>query len=632
MEFKTLFTENVVSQINREMSEKTQKANFDCQITFMNPFRKMKQTLMDYSTKKFVPLREAIQNSIDAQARNILIKAMQMSNGTQNIIFADDGKGMTRDILANHFLAWANEAPDIEKRIGGFGLGSIAVLAGKRNFVVTKSNEGTYVAVYQKSFFLEEDKDAYPFFVGPFDCSIRDIFAPGAVNTELLPSGNGTVIFLEDTNIFKKEDGSGFYTNKEVQDLVLKDTHAGCYDYLLPSYPADKVFPHFHIEVEDNNIPEQFYGYLRFVNYDFVKNYNKKYKTEWDLDKISNKETFLAFYNEIVANGENFKIIVKELFPQDNDNNDAVIVFFGNDNTLPDRLRTGEVGGKYVKVHNRQDFRGVFLGHCGLEIQKVGFRDADHPVTSLPNGTASIKPYDYTYAILTHDKGFLTSNRAEFIQEMDDSFNAFMAVGMNKIRELTLANQTFIIDAANSSSRSKVKNNEYTEEALKANRETHIRLPEIPVNTSNPVVKELFVDVKNTKCEKTTASVYEKLFSVFTLLGKSKILPTITGYITKKGGSYDAFVKSIDSYTEDEEAVLEFEYKLTDFKHPVDAVDYVACYTLGFPEDEEFELCGQTAKIITRKGRKYIDLEKRGFPIGLFIMEDYLNDVDSYLK
>jgi hypothetical protein len=309
----------------------------------------------------------------------------------------------------------------------------------------------------------------------------------------------------------------------------------------------------------------------------------------------------------------------------DDNNNDSVIMLLGNGaSILPLPLREDEKNRKYVDTNlTGDDYRGIFLSHDGLEIEKYGHRD------TFPNiDLDGAKAYDYTYTILTHDNGQLTSNRNAFNKEMDKDYNPFITVGMRKVREILTANQSFLLELSSPI----IKNNVRTEKAIVENRKAHIRLPEISVTTGSDVIKALFADVKNTKCEKTTVSVYEKLYSVFALLGKSKVLPTITGYITKKGGSYDAFVKSIDSYTEDENAVLEFEYKLTDFKHPVDAVDYVACYTLGFPEDEEFKLCGQTARIITRNNRKYIDLEKRGFPIGLFVMEDYLNNIDKFLK
>jgi len=65
--------------------------------------------------------REALQNSVDAGAKNIEISVLRREDGDWNVIVEDDGRGMSKDVLFNKFLVLGGTTKDGTSTTGGFG-------------------------------------------------------------------------------------------------------------------------------------------------------------------------------------------------------------------------------------------------------------------------------------------------------------------------------------------------------------------------------------------------------------------------------------------------------------------------------------------------------------------------------
>lgn len=630
---ESLLTQEVMDAINAERNSKSQKGKYEFEeISFFDVFRNVENIISDYSENRHVSLREAIQNSLDAGATKINLKAYNLSNGKQNVIFSDNGKGMTFEVLSRNYFGWAKEKrPEDANDIGGFGLGSIAVMSGKNNIVITRTEEGTYVGIYNPDFFLKKDFNAYPIIVGPFNCSIAETLRKEGVRKNLLPNGNGTVIIMEETDMCKK-DRNAYYTNKELKALLLKKTHAGDLRYLSADVDMETEFPLYNIEVENNDNKEHFYGYFRFVNYHFIHEYNAKFGTDINLDNISSKKEAMDLLEELRRNNAPILFKTRKLFPNEENNDSEIIVFFGDGKNIlvgPLRDKDEKIGGAYLNGDNAQNYRGIFLVQKGLEIKKYGSRD-DVTFSTNSRELSSHRICDRMYCAFINNTGRLTSNRNGFISSTEE-FNIFEDTAIKTLEEIIQENKVFLEDLITKKSEFDIEEHVA---ALAKNRTKNISLKNITCSTTNEIVKNILCEIKDTKCEKTTMEVHATLNTIFKMMGKNDILPTIISFLNDKGASFDATAKvlSTDAFIDTEDAILEYEYKLTDFNHPINTVDYISCFTLGDINESNFDFNGSTAEIIRKKNGTYLSTKNRsGFPIRLFIMEDYLNNLDEYL-
>lgn len=78
--------------------------------------------LKEYSNWREAWWREAIQNSVDAKARNISCMVIE-DNDTKDVrvIIEDDGTGMSREILETKFLTYGGTGKEGTGSVGGFG-------------------------------------------------------------------------------------------------------------------------------------------------------------------------------------------------------------------------------------------------------------------------------------------------------------------------------------------------------------------------------------------------------------------------------------------------------------------------------------------------------------------------------
>lgn len=621
----------VVEAIQKERELKTQMARYEKIIhpledeevmEFVNTSNTFKDAMGDYSIDKTVTFRESVQNSIGANCKNYWVKGFRYAT-KRNLIIADDGHGMIKKIFLNNFFGIRNRSKT--NYYGGFGMGSISVMGGKVNYVVTRGSEGTYVGVFMQEFVTNPTEDNYPIIVGPFNCSIKDVFVDAMVSTTYLPDGNGTVVFMEDTELLKR-NRTRVVKNLDIKNILLKLTLAGDHNYLLDNVPATYEFPKFHISVEENDSEEVFYGYMRLVNYEFVENYNHKYGTNWDLDhNIPTKREAVRFYNEIMSRqGEYFRYVVEKLYPQDPENFDSLIAIFGDGcNVLP-----MPVPGSAKEEHiERLDFRGLYVGNKGLEVKKLG----DKYIFNGLNGMTSTRIVDLAYCILTHENAQLSSNR-ENLRRVDE-YEQFESVGMSKLVQVLNNNADFLHNIQRI--RTEMSSERNKEQLAKAIEDFEEEIS-ISINTSNPMHKRWWDRKKCSTCEKTTYEIYSWLESkFFEAGGEDVILPTLLGHLRHKGTSYDALVSplKVDSYV-DRIATMEFEFDLKSFNHPLDNINYIACYSHdGIKVGEEFTLNNGRvpARIIEKNGRKYIKTDAADWNIGLFVMKDFLDNFDSYL-
>lgn len=109
-----------------------------------------KKSKLEYSNWMQAIFREAIQNSVDANASLINIDYYKMDNQKINLTFSDNGSGMSLDILLNILLTMGGSKKDNEDAIGGFGYAkSILFFAHdeyviKTNDIILKGEGGNY--------------------------------------------------------------------------------------------------------------------------------------------------------------------------------------------------------------------------------------------------------------------------------------------------------------------------------------------------------------------------------------------------------------------------------------------------------------------------------------------------------
>lgn len=107
------------------------------------------KVLKDYSNWKYAWVREILQNSIDAGSKNIDFKITN-DEETTTIVVADDGLGMTKDVLINGFMSLGGSIKDDEDSLGGFGVASMMIAQSHISYeiiskdYICKGSRGSY--------------------------------------------------------------------------------------------------------------------------------------------------------------------------------------------------------------------------------------------------------------------------------------------------------------------------------------------------------------------------------------------------------------------------------------------------------------------------------------------------------
>jgi len=92
--------------------------------------------IRNYSRWDFAWGREVGQNSLDAGAKNIVISVKMAVGEACRIVWADDGCGMSLDILINKFLT-LGESHKRKGATGGFGWAKTLILFAQASYIVT---------------------------------------------------------------------------------------------------------------------------------------------------------------------------------------------------------------------------------------------------------------------------------------------------------------------------------------------------------------------------------------------------------------------------------------------------------------------------------------------------------------
>lgn len=163
-------------------------------------------------------VREAISNSVDANATSITIDIYRNTNGVFCIKFEDNGIGMDIDNIAS-FFNLGDSKKDIRK-IGEKGLGTKTFFNSKKIYVETqKNNCKRYIAEMEKPWEMLS-KNIIPIY------NVREI--------ETLDKKNGTIVIVEGYLIDGPEKVFNFET---LRDYILWFTAGGSFKSLFASFP-----------------------------------------------------------------------------------------------------------------------------------------------------------------------------------------------------------------------------------------------------------------------------------------------------------------------------------------------------------------------------------------------------------
>ncbi len=104
------------------------------------------KALQNIGYKNNTAIADIVDNSIDAGANRIQIK-IETKNKDFRILIADNGCGMSREVLDEALKLGSDTNHDDETDLGKFGMGlSTAGLSlGKRTTVITKIENGEYL-------------------------------------------------------------------------------------------------------------------------------------------------------------------------------------------------------------------------------------------------------------------------------------------------------------------------------------------------------------------------------------------------------------------------------------------------------------------------------------------------------
>lgn len=116
------------------------------------------KVLKDYSDWRFAWIREVLQNSIDANSKNISITAIQLDTNQLLITVKDDGKGMNRDVLENGFMSLGGSVKDGEDAVGGFGVASMMIAQSHVSYTIRSHD---YICKGQRGSYTVLDSDTF---------------------------------------------------------------------------------------------------------------------------------------------------------------------------------------------------------------------------------------------------------------------------------------------------------------------------------------------------------------------------------------------------------------------------------------------------------------------------------------
>jgi len=152
---------------------------------------KLISSLRNTGYDNITAVADLIDNSIDAEATNIRISIVPVTNDFK-IIISDDGYGMTRDILDQAMRLGSDTVRNTESDLGKFGMGLVtaSISLGKRLTVISKTNDGIFTSIQDLDSISQTNR---------FEKELRESTEDetSIFNNENPKTSHGTVVIIE---------------------------------------------------------------------------------------------------------------------------------------------------------------------------------------------------------------------------------------------------------------------------------------------------------------------------------------------------------------------------------------------------------------------------------------------------
>lgn len=162
--------------------------------------------------------REAISNSIDAEAKNINIELYRNNNGLFCISFTDDGCGMDKSELESFFNL--GDSRKDKRNIGEKGLGTKIFFKSKKIIIIAQKANCKRIIAEMKDPWYHLTNDIIPTYTLKYE--------------EPITGKNGTKIIIEGYLVDNPEK---YYNFETLKDYILWFTAGGSFKNIFATYP-----------------------------------------------------------------------------------------------------------------------------------------------------------------------------------------------------------------------------------------------------------------------------------------------------------------------------------------------------------------------------------------------------------
>jgi hypothetical protein len=171
-----------------------------------NPGRLI-ESLRHLGYDNYQAVLDLIDNCIDAEARHVSVRVQQKNNQPQ-ISVADDGNGMSREVLDQAMRLGSLTTRDLNSDLGKFGMGLVtaSLSIAKKCHVVTRSEDGSWSSAWDV-----DEVTAKNAFVKHLDTATSDELE--LLNSEIGNESTGTVVILTKCDNLNNRNTSAFASN-----------------------------------------------------------------------------------------------------------------------------------------------------------------------------------------------------------------------------------------------------------------------------------------------------------------------------------------------------------------------------------------------------------------------------------
>ncbi len=278
---------------------------------------KLLSSLRNTGYDSYAAVEDIIDNSIDADARRIKI-GISIVGKEPRVTIADDGSGMTKEILDEALKLGSETEKDEMSDLGKYGMGlcTASISMAKRLKVITRKVDGGYWSSVQD---LDEVVKANDFIKELQESDNDDI----ALFKELVESDHGTLVILSKIDRLSNTNVSIFATtlSKEIGRIYRKFIAAGIefrvndkkvegIDPLMLDVEGTQVYSDEEYEVPSHKGKEKVN--VRVV---FLPSVNEQLEKEYKMN-ISSQGFYILRNNREIANG-----VTLDVFKKHNDLN-----------------------------------------------------------------------------------------------------------------------------------------------------------------------------------------------------------------------------------------------------------------------------------------------------------------------